>query len=261
MITKSNFFAEESYYDEEGDVDEQSQTDDDDEYCSTCESDSDDESKVEKEIFIDFKPSVAPLRNAYTQGTMGRLQKTMSEGEILYEKRRSEINHNDIPMVSSTSEEELKVPDIDNIGVGGGGKERYTYSAFPIKDESICDKKQFLKLPKNGKPVVEGGNGKIRREMFRKRSISLEQSQFDESETGSGGDNQSAGDSVGDLKLASPIKNISAFASSDSLANDLTRDHSDGNWNESQVTVLQVDPRYVHFICVISFSFSRHWPR
>lgn len=227
-------------------MDEQSQTDDDDdEYCSTCESDSDDESKIEKEIFIDFKPSVAPLRNAYAQGNATRLQKTMSEGEIMYEKRRSEINHNDIPIVSSTSEEELKVPDIDNMG--GGGKERYTYSAFPIKDESICDKKQFLKLPKNGKPI-EGG-GKIRREIFRKRSISLEQSQFDES---SGGDNPSAGEGAGGSKLASPIKNISAFASSDSLANDLTRDHSDGNWNESQVTVLQVDPRYVRFILLIS---------
>lgn len=222
-------------------MDEQSQTDDDDddEYCSTCESDSDDESKHEKEIFIDFKPSVTPLRQ---QGNATRLQKTMSEGEIMYEKRRSEINHNDIPMVSSTSEEELKVPDLDNIGGGGGsGKERYTYSAFPIKDESICDKKQFLKLPKNAGKPVDGG-GKIRREMFRKRSISLEQ-QFDESETGSGGDNRSGGDGAGDSKLTSPIKNISAFASSDSLANDLTRDHSDGNWNESQVTVLQVDQR------------------
>lgn len=230
---------EESYYDEEGDIDEQSQTDDDDEYCSTCESDSDDDSKHEKEIFIDFKPSVAPLRNAFAQGNATRLQKTMSEGEIMFEKRRSEINHNDIPMVSSTSEEEFKVPDNDNIG----GKERYTYSAFPIKDESICEKKPFLKLPKNGK-LIDVGGGKIRREIFRKRSTSLEQSQFDESETGSGGENRLGGDGAGDSKLTSPIKNISAFASSDSLANDLTRDHSDGgNWNESQVTVLQVDPR------------------
>lgn len=226
---------EEQEEEEESMTDEQSDTDDD-EYCSTCDdSDSDDDSKNEKEIFIDFKPSVSPLRNAYAQGTIARLQKTMSEGEIMFEKRRSEINHNDMPMLS-TSEAELKVQNNDKIG---GDVERYTYSTFPIKDESVCDKKQFLKLPKKGKPIESGG-GKKRREAILKRSISLEQSQLDESENGSGDDNKSGGD---DSKLTSPIKNISTFASSDSLANDLTRDHSDGNWNESQVTVLQVDQR------------------
>lgn len=33
----------------------------------------------------------------------------------------------------------------------------------------------------------------------------------------------------------------SPFVSSDSLANDATKDHSDGLWNESQATVLQAD--------------------
>lgn len=198
----------------------QSDDDDDeetesDEYCSTCESE--DDSKNEKEIFIDFKPSVSPTHSQY--GRTRALQKTMSEGEILYEKRR-EINHNDVPMVS-TSEEELKVPDNDN--------ERYAYSPFPIKDECICDSEHFLKLPQE-KSVC----GKNRRDAFRKRSISLEQSGPDDNDSG---DNKS-----GDSKPASPVdkyKNISTFPSSDSLA----RDHSDGNWNESQVTVLQIDPK------------------
>lgn len=213
------------------------QSDDDDEdeseteeYCSTCDSGEEEEEeedeeaedlKNEKEIFIDFKPSMSPQQSPY--GRNVRLQKTRSEGEIMYEKRR-EINHNDVPMVS-TSEEELKVPDNDN--------ERYSYSPFPIKDESICDKDHYLKLPK----YIKAANGKNRREAFRKRSTSLEQSAVPDDND----DNKS-----GDSKPTSPIdkyKNISTFPSSDSLANDLTRDHSDGNWNESQVTVLQVDPK------------------
>lgn len=207
------------------------QSDDDDEeteseeYCSTCESDGEEEGDEEEEeneeekenieIFIDFKPSVSPTdSNQYGRRT---LQKTMSEGEIMFEKRR-EINHNDVPTVS-TSEEELKVPDNDN--------ERYSYSPYPIKDENICDKEHYLKLPKD-----KNASGK-RRDAFRKRSISLEE-------------NDSADTKSGDSKPISPVdkyKNISTFPSSDSLANDLTRDHSEGNWNESQVTVLQIDPR------------------
>lgn len=228
-----NIFYNRAQSDEDDD-DEDEEESETDEYCSTCgeseedgdgDGDEDEESKDEKEIFIDFKPSVSPIQSPY--GRNSRLQKTMSEGEIMFDKRR-EINHNDIPMVS-TSEEDLKVPDNDN--------ERYSYSPFPIKDESVCDKDTFLKLPKD-----KTSHGKNRREAFRKRSISLEQSALDDNDSG---DNKS-----GDSKPISPVdkyKDISTFPSSDSLAIDLTRDHSDGNshgnWNESQVTVLQIDPK------------------
>lgn len=208
---------------DDDDDDDESETE---EYCSTCDSGEEEEDVEEggneKEIFIDFKPSMSPTQSPY--GRSIRLQKTRSEGEIMCEKRR-EINHNDVPMVS-TSEEELKVPDNDN--------ERYSYSPFPIKDENVCDKEHYLKLPKD-----KVANGKNRREAFRNRSISLEQSALPD-------ENDSAGNRSGDSKPTSPTdkyKNISTFPSSDSLANDLTRDHSDGNWNESQVTVLQVDPK------------------
>lgn len=207
--------------DDEEEMEEEEEESETDEYCSTCE-ETEEDSKIEKEIFIDFKPSMSPIQSPYGRT---RLLKTMSEGEIMFDKRR-EINHNDVPMVS-TSEEELKVPDND--------KERYAYSPFPIKDENVCEKKHFLKLPKE-----KSVSGKNRQEAFRKRSISLEQAALDGNE--SAGDNKSGGDS----KPTSPIdkyKNISTFPSSDSLANDLTRDHSDGNWNESQVTVLQIDPK------------------
>lgn len=192
-----------------------------DEYCSTCESE-DSDSRQEKEIFIDFKPRLSPTPSPRSRRK--RLQKAMSEGEILFDKRQ-EVGIEEIP-VTSASEEDVK-----NKENGRNGS--YLYSNVPIKDEGVYVKKNLLKLPD------ERDNVKVRREAFRKRSISLEEPNGDEE------------DAIKLVKSGPPSpclddkteKNISTFPSSDSLATDLTRDHSDGIWNESQATVLQIEPR------------------
>lgn len=203
--------------------DEEDESEESEEYCSTCESESD--SKQEKEIFIDFKPQMSPVPSP--RGRRKRLQKAMSEGEILFDKRR-EIGSDEVP-VTSTSEEDLKLKEIEDSG--------YLYSNVPIKDEGICMKSNLLKLP-HEKGV------KNRRDAFRKRSISLEESGPDDGE----GDEKPAKSIPSSPGLDDKSKDISTFPSSDSLANDLTRDHSDGNWNESQATVLQIEPMYVFIL-------------
>lgn len=93
----------------------------------------------------------------------------------------------------------------------------------------------MLKLP------GEGGDSSLRnkREAFRKRSISLEDpSIIDEFENVST-PIKSLPPSPGLDDLS--VRNHSTYPSTDSLANDATRDHSDGIWNESQATVLQAD--------------------
>lgn len=224
-------------HDDEVDVDDE--VDDpsgSEEYCSTCESSETEEedSKQEKEIFIDFKPRMSPVPSP--RHRRKRLQKTMSDGEILYEKRRESIGVDEMAApVTSASEEDLKTK-------ANQRNNAYLYSNVPIKDEGICDKNNLLKLPSE-----RDNNVRHRREAFRKRSISLEEALVDD-----GMDNDNEG-KKSMVKSGPPSpsfiekaeKDISTFPSSDSLANDLTRDHSDGIWNESQATVLQIDSRFV----------------
>lgn len=189
--------------------------------CSTCESEND--SKQEKEIFIDFKPRISPIPSPRSKKK--RLQKTLSEGEILFEKRREEINDVVVPQMGSASEEDLKTPEEPT-------KSNYFYRNAPIKDEGIFVKNHLLKLPINEETSLRN-----RREAFRKRSISLEDPTIEENIS-----NQV----FTPIKSAPPspcpdelsTKGHSDFPSTDSLSNDLTRDHSDGIWNESQATVV-----------------------
>lgn len=196
-----------------------------DEFCSTCESESDSrqEQEQEKEIFIDFKPRIS--NNSSPRSRKKRLQKTLSEGEILFDNRRAV---GDGVVMASASEEDLKTSD-DNDG------NNYLYRNAPIKDEGICDKNHLLKLPGDGVDV----SLRNKREAFRKRSISLEDPSINDDFEHLSTPIKSLPPSPGLDDLS--VRNHSTYPSTDSLANDITRDHSDGIWNESQATVLQAE--------------------
>ncbi|XP_015598809.2 uncharacterized protein LOC107269459 isoform X2 [Cephus cinctus] len=213
----------------------------------------------DQEILIDFKPApVSPDARALLNQTpkpcrrILSLQKTLSDGEIQVERR------------------EL---------VGEAGEPSYPHTCrrnhqdhwnrtarAPILFSSTPEDLSLLRTPPptDDHREEEFHENLIRRGLFRKRSVSLED----------GVQGLSAGEPLLPRSLpASPTTpssvpgpqrvtqspksepasrhllhaghivgtSSSPFASSDSLTNDATRDHSDGIWNESQATVLQVD--------------------
>lgn len=201
-----------------------------DEMCSTCESETD--SHGEKEILIDFKPIPSPVARKK------RLQKTLSEGEILIERKK---DFEDAALMTSASEEDLITPDENK-------NENYFYRNDPIKDEGIFTKQAYLT------PKSDGGNNNGNRrdkDTFRKRSVSLEESAVEEGPI-IRSCIKSASQSPCPEELS--VQGNSAFPSTDSLANDITRDHSDGTWNESQATVLHAEARFVFFYLIYVYS-------
>lgn len=189
----------------------------------------------EKEILIDFKPRVSPIPSPKSQSRKKILQKTLSEGEILLENR---VKENVI--LTSASEDDLVTPDTPPVV-----KSKYIYRDAPIKDEGIFNIKKFVMEPEV--PV-----GYRSRDAYRKRSISLEETFLDdddEEEDDEGRRSSSQTSREIESNPPSPTRDElvvrvpSTFPSNDSLANDITRDHSDGNWNESQATVLTAEHR------------------
>lgn len=211
-----------------------------DEMCSTCSSETESETETnedeteteayeqeheeEKEIFIDFKPHLspppAPSSNVLITKKKKKLIKAMSEGEILLEN-----DDKNKPKATSASEEDLQLQSprnyIDNLH----------YTDTPIRDEDVFKVDNFLNSSSDVSSVA-----RYSRDNFRKRSVSLEET-ADAEITRKSNKNLKATNtsSTG----GSPIDGRS-FASSD----DITRDHSDGIWNESQVTILPCPPRY-----------------
>lgn len=211
------------------------------ELCSTCSSETessteDDESESEteddaeeKEIFIDFKPRLSPapsLGGISTTKKKKRLMKALSEGEILLEDN----NKGKQMPIHSASEEDLCQPPTDY------SKKNLEYAGTPIRDEDIFKADKFLSVS----PDASSASNRYTRETFRKRSVSLEDPLADEEIIKKPSRNlrPTNGSSPGS---PCPDDGKSSFASSD----DITRDHSDGNWNESQATVLPRPPRFV----------------
>lgn len=195
---------------------ESSTEEEDEETGSETECEEDDE---EKEIFIDFKPRLSPTPSP--PGVAGkkkkRLVKAMSEGEILHEdngKRKHMPIH-------SASDEDLAQPPTDY------SKKHLDYAGTPIRDEDIFKADNFLNVAPDASTIAN----RYTREAFRKRSVSLEDPLADVATTKKTNRRlQANGSSPG-----SP-----SFASSD----DVTREHSEGHWNESQTTVLPQPPRW-----------------
>ncbi|KAG5684043.1 hypothetical protein PVAND_013295 [Polypedilum vanderplanki] len=227
-----------------------------DEMCSTCSSETESESgsneeeeeedeeektgsetevyeedEEEKEIFIDFKPHLSPTATSsalLNKTKKKKLLKAMSQGEILVENNEK-AKHKP----TSASEEDLKRSEEEYL------EKNLQYTDTPIRDENVCKTNQLF-----------SETAQVRRyskETFRKRSISLED-QLQEGEitttatavTSTTSTIKKTNKSLkanGNSPSGSPGDGRS-FASSD----DITRDHSEGHWNESQVTVLPCPP-------------------
>lgn len=199
-----------------------------DESCSTCESESEkeDDKHEEKEIFIDFKPRVSPIPSPSTLKKK-KLQKTLSEGEILLDRSKPTK-----PTATAASQEHLQSPP----ETPQQQDSNLQFSETPIKDEGA-----FLGSPTS--------STELRKESFRKRSVSLDEPTSTEYEEDEGQEKglleEMEADGKDDKMVTAPpspsreerlsIKSHSPFHSSESLA---TRDNSDGIWNESQATIM-----------------------
>ncbi|XP_043471247.1 uncharacterized protein LOC122504277 isoform X1 [Leptopilina heterotoma] len=211
----------------------------------------------DQEILIDFKPApVSPDARAMLDRISKPirrfipLQKTLSDGEIRVE-RRELIGETGEPSYPHTCRRNHEDPWNRNI------RAHVQFSSTP-------DDLSFLRVssPQDDPLEEEFHENIIRRGLFRKRSVSLEDGvqgicsseilfprslptsptsptvipapsrviQISREET-----------SNRNFLRTGRVGLLSPFASSDSLANDGTRDHSDGIWNESQATVLQAD--------------------
>ncbi|XP_073961319.1 uncharacterized protein isoform X4 [Choristoneura fumiferana] len=186
----------------------------------------DDSEKNEKEIIIDFEPRPDDEAIPFTTLRKNRrlLHKTLSEGEILLDVRKTEIHTNgdgvkDAPLIMSTSQENMTREDREREAI----YMQYigqNYSQTPIKDEGIFgfEPDGSFSTAKSSPGSPEPVRNDIDIDQKIKRAIISK-----------------------NVSTLTPLDKVSPCASNESLTVDPTRDHSDGMWNESQTTVLHVD--------------------
>uniref|UniRef100_A0A182F5V9 Uncharacterized protein n=1 Tax=Anopheles albimanus TaxID=7167 RepID=A0A182F5V9_ANOAL len=240
--------------------------------CSTCDSDSEPEldqeraAGEEREIFIDFKPRVSPVPSPGAVKKK-KLQKSQSEGA----RTQGELFPDSDPNSLASGEEE------DDYGPSEVGTSEFQdLPGVPAPPPSDYHDASESYEPEGSSRAAVGQVDR-RKECFRKRSVSLDQPTSGEQEEdplqdsdkpalvgglieGRKGRRASSRShilpkqSVAGRHLSAPpspqkeavdgrgVKSGtspgSPFHSSDSLANDGTRDTSDGNWNESQATIM-----------------------
>nr|XP_036214607.1 uncharacterized protein LOC106620032 isoform X2 [Bactrocera oleae] len=188
----------------------------------------------EKEIFIDFKPNVmmktiAQIPQAKYRSTYKSLPPPVAQLEESKEQKAIEECENCRALQAAEPHSSISEDDYE--------EEAEQEQATDIEDEKAKQEEsdQHDPLYENVPASVPIMTAE-RRASMRKRSVSLDEQNVSPDK----GNGISAPPSPCREELL--FANASTYPSSDSLANDVTRDHSDGIWNESQVTVLTAEP-------------------
>ncbi|XP_076262632.1 uncharacterized protein LOC143197764 isoform X4 [Rhynchophorus ferrugineus] len=193
---------------------------------------SEDSVESKQEIFIDFKPQVPPTHDKMSKRP---LVKTASDGVILVHQRKNHLEDDgvvpNIKKFNSISHENIPVVE-----------EHRTFTPYfqkaPIRNEGIC--KPLEDNIYSSTDVCLFTQDSIDEEfhenfIFNKNYINRQDSQNGITEATKSLTPQNDESVVPSISLRPELK-LSPFTSNDDI-----RDQSDGNWNESQVTVLQAD--------------------